>query len=233
MIKVNMEFPQINNYRMVEGLNQLKINLSFCGKDIRIIMVTSTNSGEGKSSVSVRFAQSLSENGKRVVLVDCDLRKSVMVAQYHIQGLEKGMSHYLSGQAELEDIIYATDNPSFFIVPAGPHTLDPTNLLDSDTFREFIEAIKEGFDYIILDVPPLGLVMDAAIIGQCADGTLIVIEQGKIKRKLAQNVVKQLNRSNIRILGAVLNKVDEKSREYSSYNYNYSADENIKKIRFK
>lgn len=226
-----MKFPKINNYRMIEGLNQLKINLSFCGKDIKTIMITSTIAGEGKSSVAFNLAQILSENGKKVVLVDCDLRKSVMVAKYHIRRLYKGMSHYLSGQEKLENIIYATENSGFFIVPAGPHTLDPTNLLDSDTFRKFIETIKEEFDYIILDAPPLGLVMDAAIIGQCTDGALLVIEQGKIKRKLVQNVIKQLNRSNIRILGAVLNKVHEKSKEYTSYNY--STDENLKKIRFK
>lgn len=224
MRKVTMEFPKTNNYRMTEGLNQLKVNLSFCGKNINKIMVVSTMAGEGKSSVSFRLAQTLAESEKKTVLVDCDMRKSVMMARHHIQGMEKGLSHYLSGQAEFDEVLYATEEPNFFLVPSGPHTLDPTNLLDTDTFRELIEDLGRKYDYVILDTPPIGMVMDAAIIGQYTDGAILVIEQGKIKRKMAQNAVKQLKRTNIRILGAVLNKVDEKSGEYGDYKYSYTEE---------
>mgnify|MGYP001622951723 CR=1 FL=1 len=227
-MKVKMEFPKTDNYRMAEGLNQLRINLSFCGKDINTIMVVSTREGEGKSSVAFSLARTLSETEKRTILVDCDLRKSVMLSKRHIQGLDKGLSHYLSGQAEMNDIIYSTEKPNFFLVPSGPHTLDPTNLLDTNIFKDFIKDLKRQYDYIIIDTPPLGLVMDAVVIGQCADGAVFVIEQGKTKRKMAQNVVKQLKRSNIRVFGAVLNKVDEKSGEYRDYNYSYTDKENKK-----
>lgn len=228
MIKVEMQVPQINNYRMIEGLNQLKINLSFCGKDINTIMIISTVAGEGKSSVAFNLAQTLSENEKKTVLVDCDLRKSAMAVKYHMQKIDKGLSHYLSGQAEFDDIVYSTENPKLFLVPSGPHILDPTNLLDTDIFKEFMKSLREQYDYIIIDTPPLGMVMDAVIVGQCADGAVLVIEQGKIKRKMAQNVVKQLKRSDIRVLGAVLNKVDERMSKYQGYSYNYSDNKNWK-----
>lgn len=223
MRKIEMEFPQTDDYRMMEGLNQLKINLSFCGKDINTIMIVSTISGEGKSSVAIRLAQTIAEGEKKTVLIDCDMRKSMMVVQRNIHGVDKGLSHYLSGQANFDEVVYATENSNFFLVPSGPHILDPTNLLNTDTFKEFMMKLKEQYDYLILDTPPLGLVMDAAIIGQSVDGAVFVIEQGKIRRKMAQNIMKQLERSNIRVLGAILSKVDKCSGEYGRYNYNYAG----------
>ena len=112
MKKLQLDFPQINDYRMTEGLNQLKTNLAFCGKDIKVITMTSSVPNEGKSSVSFSLAKTLAESGKKILMVDADLRKSVMAAKYHIQGIDKGLSHYLTGQAEIEDIIYETDRKS-------------------------------------------------------------------------------------------------------------------------
>ncbi|HRL32384.1 MAG TPA: AAA family ATPase, partial [Anaerostipes hadrus] len=109
MKKLVMDLPEINDYRMVEGLNQLKTNLAFCGKDIKVITMTSSVPNEGKSSVSLSLSRTLAESGKKILMVDADLRKSVMAARYHIQGIDKGLSHYLTGQAEVEDIIYETE----------------------------------------------------------------------------------------------------------------------------
>ena len=109
MKKLVMDLPEINDYRMVEGLNQLKTNLAFCGKDIKVITMTSSVPNEGKSSISLSLSRTLAESGKKILMVDADLRKSVMAARYHIQGIDKGLSHYLTGQAEVEDIIYETE----------------------------------------------------------------------------------------------------------------------------
>ena len=222
MKKLQLDFPQINDYRMTEGLNQLKTNLAFCGKDIKVITMTSSVPNEGKSSVSFSLAKTLAESGKKILLVDADLRKSVMVAKYHIQGIDKGLSHYLTGQAEIEDIIYETEVEGFYLAVAGPLTPDPTTLLDSEAFGQFISKVREDFDYVIIDAPPLGVVIDAVIIGKYSDGAVLVIEQGVIKRKVVQDVIKQLKKGEVRILGAVLNKVDERIGAYGSYEYKYS-----------
>ncbi len=222
MKKLQLDFPQINDYRMTEGLNQLKTNLAFCGKDIKVITMTSSVPNEGKSSVSFSLAKTLAESGKKILMVDADLRKSVMVAKYHIQGIDKGLSHYLTGQAEIEDIIYETEVDGFYLAVAGPLTPDPTTLLDSDAFKQFISKAREDFDYVIIDAPPLGVVIDAVIIGKYSDGALLVIEQGVIKRKVVQDVIKQLKKGEVRILGAVLNKVDERIGAYGNYEYKYS-----------
>ena len=105
---------------------------------------------------------------------------------------------------------------------AGPLSPDPTTLLDSDQFETFISKVREEYDYVIIDAPPLGIVIDAVIIGKYSDGAVIVIEQGVIKRKVVQDVIKQLKRGEVRILGAVLNKVDERIGAYGSYDYKYS-----------
>ncbi len=222
MKKLQLDFPQINDYRMTEGLNQLKTNLAFCGKDIKVITMTSSVPKEGKSSVSFSLAKTLAESGKKILMVDADLRKSVMAAKYHIQGIDKGLSHYLTGQAEIEDIIYETEVDGFYLAVAGPLTPDPTTLLDSDAFKQFISKAREDFDYVIIDAPPLGVVIDAVIIGKYSDGALLVIEQGVIKRKVVQDVIKQLKKGEVRILGAVLNKVDERIGAYGNYEYKYS-----------
>ena len=131
-----------------------------------------------------------------------------MAARYHIQGIDKGLSHYLTGQAEVEDIIYETEVEGLCITVAGPLSPDPTSILDSEQFEQFIENVRDMFDYVI--------------IGKYTDGAVIVIEQGVIKRKIVQDVIKQLKRGEVRILGAVLNKVDERIGAYGNYEYKYS-----------
>ena len=222
MKKVTMNLPEVKDYRLTEGLNQLKTNLAFCGKDIKVITITSSVQNEGKSSVAFDLSKTMAEGGKKILMVDADLRKSVLAAKYHIQGIDKGLSHYLTGQAEIEDIIYETETEGFYLSVAGPLSPDPTSLLDSDQFQKFIDKVREDYDYVIIDAPPLGVVIDAAIIGKYCDGAVLVIEQGVIKRKVVQDVIKQLKRGKGRILGAVLNKVDERIGAYGAYDYKYS-----------
>ena len=222
MKKVTMNLPEVKDYRLTEGLNQLKTNLAFCGKDIKVITITSSVQNEGKSSVAFDLSKTMAEGGKKILMVDADLRKSVLAAKYHIQGIDKGLSHYLTGQAEIEDIIYETETEGFYLSVAGPLSPDPTSLLDSDQFQKFIDKVREDYDYVIIDAPPLGVVIDAAIIGKYCDGAVLVIEQGVIKRKVVQDVIKQLKRGKVRILGAVLNKVDERIGAYGNYEYKYS-----------
>ena len=209
-----MNLPEVKDYRLTEGLNQLKTNLAFCGKDIKVITITSSVPNEGKSSVAFDLSKTMAEGGKKILMVDADLRKSVLAARYHIQGIDKGLSHYLTGQAEIEDIIYETETEGFYLSVAGPLSPDPTSLLDSDQFQKFIDKVREDYDYVIIDTPPMANLIDSAIVASNCDGAIIVVEQGAVSYRLEQKVKSQLDKTGCRVLGVVLNKVDLSQNGY-------------------
>ena len=218
MKKVNLSIEK-KSYGVREAIRTLRTNLQFCGDDKRVILVTSCVPREGKSSVSVALAESIADMGKSVILVDADIRNSVMASKLQITGADKGLSHFLSGQCVLADVIMATNIPKFHILLSGPEAPNPTELLESKRFTGMLESMKNVYDYIIIDCPPLGLVIDAAIIGHQSDGAIIVVEAGKTKYRLVQNVKDQLENSGVSVLGVVLNKVERKNQKgyYNKY----------------
>ena len=150
MKKVNLSIEK-KSYATREAVRTLRTNLQFCGDDKRVILVTSCVPGEGKTSVSVSLAESIADMGKSVILVDADIRKSVMASRLGITGVEKGLSHFLSGQCVLADVIVATNIPKFHILLSGPQAPNPTELLESKRFSGMLESMKNVYDYIIID----------------------------------------------------------------------------------
>ena len=212
-----------NEYRRREALNSLRNNLQFCGADLKTFLLTSCGSNEGKSTLSFELAKSMADSGKKVCLVDADMRKSVMVKRYQMQSANKvikGLTHYLSKQVEMEDIIYETNVERFDIILTGPLSPNPTELLEGPAFEVLLAHLKENYDAVIIDSPPLGMVIDAAIMAPKCDGTIFVIESGNTSYRIAQDVKKQLEMSGARILGTVLNKIPvDKNGYYNYYNY--------------
>ena len=132
-----------------------------------------------------------------------------------------GLSQYLSGQKKLEDVINRTDVENFDIIFAGPYSPNPAELLEEDLFGELINYGAEQYDYVIFDTPPMGAVIDGAIVATNCDGAVMVIESGSISYHLEQKVKDQLDKSGCRILGVVLNKVrpdeDPHGKYYGKY----------------
>ena len=154
MKKIKITYRKLD-YSSDESYKQLRTNLLFCGDDKKVIALTSCTPNEGKSSVSMNLAVSLTESGKKVLLIDADLRKSVLVGRTEVDTEVKGLSHYLSQQESLENIIYATNIPYFHIIYAGIVPPNPAELLDGKIFRALIPSLTEVYDYIIIDTPPL------------------------------------------------------------------------------
>jgi capsular exopolysaccharide synthesis family protein len=208
---------------MKESLRALKTNIQFCGDDIRTVLITSAVPNEGKSTVSLDLARSLTESGKRVLLIDTDMRKSVFVGRLRAQassgGEICGLSHYLSGQKKLEDVLYGTDIPRLFMIFAGPSVPNPTEILEKKYFEELLQFGKEHFHYIILDCAPIGAAIDAAVVAKYCDGALLVVAQGMASGRMILNSKKQLEASGVKILGAVLNKVKMKKSSYEGGYY--------------
>lgn len=209
MKHVKLEKKELS-YEMREELKTLRTNIQFSGDDKKVIVLTSCFSGEGKSTISLNLAMTFAELGKKVLFVDGDIRKSVLASRYHIQKLEYGLSHYLSGQCQLTEAVVETDIPMFYMIFAGPDVPNPTELLASERFKTLLQACRKVYDYIIIDAPPLGMVVDASIIAKNCDGALLVIESGNVKYRMVQEVKQRMEHSGCTVLGAVLNKIDRK-----------------------
>ena len=223
METVKLQLKEQSN-TLKESLRALKTNIQFCGDDKKVILFTSAIPNEGKSTVVMDLARSLTDSKKSVLVIDADIRKSVLVGRMRakiINGSAKeiyGLSHLLSGQKKIPDILYASEKTGMFIVFAGPSVPNPTEMLEKKYFEELIEFAREQFDYILVDCPPMGAAIDAAVIAKYCDGAIVVASQGTVSSRGIANVKRQLENAGIPILGAVLNKVQmKKNGYYGSY----------------
>lgn len=235
MKTIEIKNNEQDNYFMREAFSTLRTNILFSGKDIKTVIVTSCFAHEGKTTVSLNLCTSLAGAGKRVLLIDADLRKSAFVTRYTKEKGVLGLSQVLSGQVEADSAIYPTSIAGLDVIFTGPFPPNPTELVGSAAFRELLAAKRPLYDYIIVDAPPLGLVIDAAVMASVCDGAVLVINTGTVKRRTALDVKAQLEKSGTRLMGVVLNQIQKKSgraglsggSRYSSYySYEHSAPTN-------
>ncbi len=210
-------WPMELSFATTEALNQLSINMAYSGKNIKTIAVTSSHANEGKSFVSFELANSLAKINKKVLLVDADMRKSVLRERLSMNTAEAGLSEYLAGNAALKDVISHSSNPNLDIVLSGKHVPTVTSLLSSELFDELCVAVSKEYDYVIIDTPPLGIVGDAAIVATKVDGTLIVVESGSTGREEFAHVRRELDSVNANGIGVVVNMVGNGRDSYYSY----------------
>lgn len=228
MNKLEITVDEISS-REREIYRTLRTNIEFTGIENRVIAVTSCAPNDGKSTVSYELAGAFAENGKKTLLIDADLRKSVLLNRLGIQEEVKGLSHVLSGQCNINDVICATNRTNLYMIPAGVFPTNPTELLGNERFEKLLKAVKDVFAYVIIDTPPIGVVIDAAVVAKSCDGTVLVLKSDSASRAVAKSAVEQIKSSNSNILGVVLNKVDVKSNgyygKYDTYkNYGYGNE---------
>ena len=211
---IEIQNKNTDDYGYNEALKTLRTNLQFCGSNIHTIMFTSSVPDEGKSDIAFSTASALAQIGKKVLLVDADIRKSVLATRFQLKQKVDGLSQYLSGQKALTDVVYDTNYENLSMVLAGPYAPNPAELLEEELFAELLAYGRENYDYVIVDTPPIGSVIDGAIVARKCDGVVLVIESGAISYRLEQRVKEQLERSGCRILGVVLNKVETSPGSY-------------------
>lgn len=210
------------SYQANEAYKSLRTNLMFSGEDVKAVVITSCTPNEGKTSVSINLACSLAEAGKRVLYIDADMRRSVVVGRYKMANAAFGLSHYLSGQKKLEEVLNQTNLDGMNMIVAGIVPPNPSELLEGKRFADLIRAARSTYDYIIIDTPPVGSVIDSAIVARQCDGVALVVASGEISYKFAQKVKSQLEMAGSRLLGVILNKVDlSQGSHYGRYYKKY------------
>ena len=211
----NIELKQNElDFRTREAFKTLRTNIDFSGDDVKVICITSCTPNEGKSSISFELAKSYAQMGRRTLLIDADLRKSVMRKRHKRGKVRLGLTNCLIGGACFDDALCSTDVANLFMIFCGPVPPNPSELLGNSRFRKIVEDARIEYDMVIIDTPPLGSVIDTAVVAKCCDGAVMVIESGAISRRFARKVKEQLVVTDCRILGVVLNKIDMDGKGY-------------------
>ena len=208
---------------MEEYYNSIRTNVQFSGRDLKVITLTSAQIGEGKSTTSVNLAISFARAGFRTLLIDADTRNSVMSGTFKSNERYQGLTSFLSGNAELSDVICDTTIDNLMIIPAGQVPPNPTSLIQNDNFKVMIETVRGLYDYVIIDTPPLGLVIDAAILAHYSDASLVVVKAGVDKRRTITKLKEQLEQSGSVFLGVILNKYGIHLESYGKYGEKYGS----------
>lgn len=221
--KIHIINDKTSPFVVTESFRKITTNIGFAipkkeDGSGKIFCVTSAIAGEGKTTISVNLALSCAKSGAKTVLLDCDFRKP-SVKRYFPSDNKKGVEAYLSGQTNFENIVYK-DPSSWLDVIATMHCPpNPISLLNSSGYDSLLEWLKQNYDYVIIDTPPLALVSDASIIGKKTDGVIIVTRQMYSNHKVLKDVVNQLEFAKCNILGFILNDFAVSSKSYYGGRY--------------
>jgi len=222
---ISLNLPGENEYFTQEAYKTLRTNIQFCGHDIKVIAITSVNENEGKSTVSLHIGRSFAELDKKVLVIDADMRKSVIAGRNTTANTPNGLSELLTGLKEKDECFYPVKDYSMEVVFSGPYPPNPVELLSNSKFEELLARCREEYDYVIIDTPPLGQVIDAAVVAEKCDGVIMVLGSTRVHYKQAQELVEQVEKSGAKMLGIVRNnrKKNEKKYYYRKKYYRYGS----------
>lgn len=212
---------------MSEAYRTLRTNIQFSSFDekIKTILVTSSSPGEGKTTTSSNLAVVMAQGGNKTLLIDCDQRKPSVHKVFKFSN-ENGLSNILvnTNEGELKNVgIHQTEIVNLHVLTSGTRPPNPAELLGSAKMKHFIEELKQIYDFIILDTPPITMVTDAQILAQYTDGCLLVVSSGEAERDLVIKAKDLLEKVNAKTLGVVINKMDSSKRGYYHYQYEYGG----------
>lgn len=200
-----------------ESYRTLRTNIQYSSfdKEYKVIMVTSSEPGEGKSTTSGNLALCLAQGEKKVILVDCDLRKPSLHKKFKISNIV-GLSDVMIGKEELATAMHRYNN-NLVILTSGKIPPNPSEMLSSKAMTTLLDKLKQNFDYIILDTPPVQAVTDSQILATKADGAILVVRAERTKKDSVQNAISLLKKVNANIIGTVLNGLDNSRNKYYYY----------------
>ena len=216
-------------FAYVEAYKSLRTNLGFLTRisGVRSILITSAVPEESKSTTALNLAITLADSGHSVVLVECDLRKPVLRKYLKRELGQTGLASYLAGLVTLDDCIVDLPDLRFSVIGAGVVPPNPSELLNTLRMQELVELLKQNYDYVLLDAPPVTLVTDAAVVGRLTDGAVLVVRSKFASARLVRQAKTKLEAVGVRILGGVLTRFDMRKSgwlggyDYKNYEYGY------------
>ena len=223
----NPKSPIAEAYRGI----RTSIEFSNLDKNLQVITVTSSMQNEGKSTVLANLAVSFANLDKKVLIMEGDLRNPSVHRMFNISNI-KGLTDILLQNKVFADCVHCTDVKNLHVLTCGAIPPNPSEMLSSKKIRDFIESLREYYDYVFIDAPPIGIVTDAGIISTYSDGCIFVVGSKQCDIEMAKIAKKRLEDVNANIIGAVLNKFEAEGSSYNYYNY-YYEQENGRKTRNK
>lgn len=200
-----------------EAFRTLRTNIQFSAidKELKTLVITSTNPSEGKTTVSMQLGKSLAKNGDSVILIDCDLRNP-SVQKYVEINENRGLTNVLVNNEPCEEVMIQEDGLNILL--SGPIPPNPAELLGSRKMEEFIERVKQQYEYVLLDTPPAGMLTDGVILSSIADGTILVIAEGETEKGDLARTIENIKNVGGNIIGVVMNKIKtSKTARYGKY----------------
>ena len=207
------------NFTIQEAYKRLRTNIRFCIRDQKCkkFCLTSGQAGEGKSITLLNLAISIAQTGKKVLLIDADLRRPA-VARLLVEKASPGLSEVLVGDVQDVDAIRPQVYPNLDILFSGEIPPNPSEILSSERMQELIETCAERYDYILVDTPPVNVVTDACVVANLLDGVLLLVRQERSRKDAVRQAVNNLQLTGANILGYILNGVvTEESKYYGTY----------------
>lgn len=212
-----------------EAYRAIRTNLQFAGagKQLKTLVFTSAIPGEGKSTTVANLAIAMGQDDKKILLIDCDMRKPVVHRRFGL--LNRGLSNCFAEDLPLKEVIQADVFPNLDVVTSGPVPPNPAELLGSKKMKDLLQEAAETYDYVFLDMPPVLAVTDAALMSSRVDGTVIILGSSDIGPDEGKQAKELLEKVHANILGVILNKVPQHHK--SGYYYYYYYDEEHHKKR--
>ena len=214
-----------------ESYRSLRTNIQYSSidKQVKTLVVTSSNAGEGKSTVAGNLAYTFFQSGKRVLIIDCDLRKPSLHRKFNVSN-EVGLTDVLVGTSELNKVMKKIDD-NLYLLTTGTLPPNPAEIIGSNTMENFLDECKSNFDYIILDTPPILPVTDSKLLAIKADATVLVVRSEISKLKHVSQAFKELGKVNANVIGTILNDVEVHSERLYYNNSTKSKKSKIYSLR--
>ena len=222
------------SFEIIEAYKATRTNVMFSlnsERGCKKVVITSPTSGEGKTTTCINLACTFAETGAKVLVIDSDLR-APRLHKYLKLTNEKGLSNVLAGFNEVNECIISTDRQNLDCLTSGPIPPNPVELVSMDTMKELIDTLGQRYDYIFIDTPPLNIVTEALILSKYATGVIVVTRQKYTMYKMVERAINSLKFANARIIGFVMNDVDDNKYVYGGYKLNGGYRYGNKKSRY-